>query len=104
MHDDLVQVAPRVPQAAVLGTDLRDGGRTLGPAGPLWVTAVQDLQRARDVRRTKCGEIYSSSKLNPFTAVVSFLKTTIKNAKLETLKPLCFHFRTGMSKDFHQHA
>ena len=44
-HDDLVQVAPHVPDAAVLGTDLFDGRRTLGVAGPRWVTAVQDLQR-----------------------------------------------------------
>ena len=52
LEKEVVGVVPTVPEAAVLGTDLRDGGRTLGSAGPRWVTVVQDLQRPGSFRAT----------------------------------------------------
>ena len=47
VHDNVDQVAPHVPDAGVLGTDLLNGGWTLGTTGSRWVTTFQDLQQGR---------------------------------------------------------
>ena len=53
VHVEVVQVAPHVPDAAILGTNLLNGSWTLSSTGSsCWVTTVQDLQRATVVAVT----------------------------------------------------